>query len=148
MSNRLFAVVEKHGSNWDIIHKDHFPEWTERALSLWYDKFKGDRSGTEGASGSYQRRNPDQVQENSSYRGLPLWTDEEIQTLRTAVQEHGTDWDKISKEVFRSSRSARAVMMKYERIAQNREMLGGSEKRTWQVGSFGFYEYILNKVDV
>ncbi|CAG8464613.1 8440_t:CDS:2 [Paraglomus occultum] len=125
MTQRLFAAVEEHGTKWERIHSDHFPDWSERALQIWYEKFKG-RSGAEESSGSRQRKNVDE----SDAPRRRLWTEEEIETLRSAVKEHGTDFELISRDVFKFSRSPLALQIKYDqKIGPNKDKYSGSERK-------------------
>ncbi|CAB4480880.1 unnamed protein product [Rhizophagus irregularis] len=103
----LKTAVKKHGKDWNYISEKYFNNnRTSNALLTKWKYLKNELDKTEDVVSNLK---------DSKIIGN-RWTEDELKTLKNAVEEHGCDWKLIFKKYFHGNRSLRAISNKWKQF--------------------------------
>ncbi|PKC71545.1 hypothetical protein RhiirA1_496544 [Rhizophagus irregularis] len=103
----LKNAVKKHGKDWNYISEKYFNNnRTSNALLTKWKYLKNELDKTEDVVSNLK---------DSKIIGN-RWTEDELKTLKNAVEEHGCDWKLIFKKYFHGNRSLRAISNKWKQF--------------------------------
>ncbi|CAB4381137.1 unnamed protein product [Rhizophagus irregularis] len=103
----LKTAVKKHGKDWKYISEKYFNNnRTSNALLTKWKYLKNELDKTEDVVSNLK---------DSKIIGN-RWTEDELKTLKNAVEEHGCDWKLIFKKYFHGNRSLRAISNKWKQF--------------------------------
>ncbi|PKY55463.1 hypothetical protein RhiirA4_504331 [Rhizophagus irregularis] len=103
----LKKAVKKHGKDWNYISEKYFNNnRTSNALLAKWKYLKNALDKTEDVVSNLK---------DSKIIGN-RWTEDELKTLKNAVEEHGCDWELIFKKYFHGNRSLRAISNKWRQF--------------------------------
>ncbi|POG62513.1 hypothetical protein GLOIN_2v1485390 [Rhizophagus irregularis DAOM 181602=DAOM 197198] len=103
----LKNAVKKHGKDWNYISEKYFNNnRTSNALLTKWKYLKNELDKTEDVVSNLK---------DSKIIGN-RWTEDELKTLKNAVEVHGCDWKLIFKKYFHGNRSLRAISNKWKQF--------------------------------